>query len=65
MSDQTAKPMTAAQATALVEADKQQRMKAALEAVQAVLVEHNCELVATPQFAPDGRVVAVVQIVAK
>ena len=65
MKEQATEPMTAAQAAALIEADKQARMKAALEAVQAALAEHNCELVATPQFAPDGRVVAVVQIVAK
>jgi hypothetical protein len=57
--------MTPAQATTLIEADKQQRMKAVLEAVQAALTKHNCDLVATPQFAPDGRVVAVVQIIAK
>ncbi len=57
--------MTATEAAALVEADRQRRIKAAAEAVQAALAEHGCDLVALPQFAPDGRVVAVVQLVAR
>ena len=57
--------MTPTEAAALVEADKQRRVKAAAEAVQAALAEHGCDLVALPQIAPDGRVVAVVQIVAR
>ena len=57
--------MTTEQAAALVEADKQRRMKLAAEAVQAALAEHGCDLVAVPQIAPDGRVVAVVQLVAR
>ena len=57
--------MTASEAAALVEADRQRRIKAAAEAVQAALAEHGCDLVALPQFAPDGRVVAVVQLVAR
>ena len=57
--------ITPEQAAALVEADKQRRIKAAAEAVQAALAEHGCDLVALPQFAPDGRVVAVVQLVAR
>jgi pyruvate/2-oxoglutarate dehydrogenase complex dihydrolipoamide acyltransferase (E2) component len=57
--------MTTEQAAALVEADKQRRMKLAAEAVQAALAEHGCDLLAVPQIAPDGRVVAVVQLVAR
>ena len=57
--------MTPTEAAALVEADKQRRVKAAAEAVQAALAEHQCDLVALPQIAADGRVVAVVQIVAR
>lgn len=57
--------MTAIEAAALVKADRQRRIKAAAEAVQAALAEHGCDLVALPQFAPDGRVVAVVQLVAR
>lgn len=57
--------MTPTEAAALVEADKQRRVKLAAEAVQAALTEHGCDLVAVPQIAPDGRVVAVVQIVAR
>lgn len=57
--------ITPTEAAALVEADKARRVKAAAEAVAAVLAEYGCDLVALPQFAPDGRVVAVVQLVAR
>jgi len=57
--------ITPEQATALVNADKQRRIKAAAEAVQAALREHNCDLVAVPMITPDGRIVAQVQVMAK
>ena len=57
--------MTPTEAAQLVEADKQRRVMAAAEAVQAALQEHQCDLVALPQIAADGRVVAVVQIAAR
>lgn len=57
--------MTPTEAAALVEADRQRRIKAAAEAVAAVMAEHGCDLLAVPQIAPDGRVVAVVQLVAR
>ena len=56
-------PLTPAQAAQLVEADKQVRIQAAATAVQAALLEHGCDLVAVPQITPDGRIVAVVQII--
>ena len=46
--DAAAFMMTPAQAAALVEADKQQRVKKAAEAVQAALAEHRCDLIAVP-----------------
>lgn len=57
--------MTPTEAAALVERDKQRRVQAAAESVAAALREHGCDLVAVPQITPDGRVVAVVQIVAR
>lgn len=57
--------MTPTEAAALVAADQQKRARACGEAVAAVLREHNCDLVAVPQIAADGRVVAVVQIAAR
>lgn len=57
--------MTPTEAAALVEQDKQRRGQAAAEAVAAALREHGCDLVAVPQITADGRVVAVVQIVAR
>jgi hypothetical protein len=58
-------PMTPTEAAALVEADKQARVKAAAEAVQAALTTHNCDLVALPTITAQGTLAAVVQIVAK
>ena len=58
-------PMTPAEAVALVNNDKIKRTEAAAKAIQAVLVAHECDLLAVPQIAPDGRVVAVVQIAAR
>lgn len=57
--------MTTAEAVALVEAEQQRRIEAAVAAVNAVLREHNCDLVAVPQIAPDGRIVAVIQTIAR
>jgi hypothetical protein len=57
--------MTPAEAAQLVDADKQRRVQAAAKAVQDALAEYACDLVAVPQIAPDGRIVAVVQIVAR
>lgn len=57
--------MTPTEAAQLVEQDKQRRVQAAAEAVQAALKQHECDLVALPQVTADGRVVAVVQIVAR
>ena len=50
--------MTPTEAAALVEADKQRRVKLAAEAVQAALAEHGCDLVAVvvPIIAPDFKV---------
>jgi hypothetical protein len=56
--------VTKEQAKALLEADTQRRVKAAAEAIQAVLQEHECDLVAVPQIV-EGRIVAAVQIVAR
>lgn len=55
--------MTPEQAAALVEADKQRRIKAAAEAVAAVMQEHNCGLSAQIIVTPDGRLDAQVLIV--
>ena len=57
--------MTPTEAAALVEQDKARRIEAAAAAVQAALREHNCDLLAVPQLTPDGRVVAVVQLIAR
>jgi len=47
--------ITPTEAAALVEADKQRRVQAAAEAVQAALREYQCDLLAVvvPVIAPD------------
>lgn len=54
-----------AQAQAAIEADKRLRAEAAAAEIREVLARHNCELVAVPQLTADGRVAAVVQVVAQ
>lgn len=48
-----------------IDAHRQASVKACGERLAALLQEYNCDLVAMPQFTQDGRVVAVVQLVAK
>ena len=57
--------MTATEAAQLVEADKQERVKAAADAIQAALAAHNCDLVAVPTITPQGTLAAIVQLIAK
>jgi len=61
--------MTPTEAAQLVEQDKQRRVKAAAEAVQAALQEHQCDLVGVPRYVPDGaggwKTVIDTQIVAR
>lgn len=58
-------PYGVAQAQAAIDADKQTRAREALARIKAVLEEERCQLVAVPQLTADGRVVAVVQVVAQ
>lgn len=46
-------------------ANRERRAQACYAAVLAILAEHNCDIVAIPAIAPDGRIVAKVQIIAK
>jgi len=57
--------VTLEQARQAMADDEQRRMTAAAQAIKEVLAEHRCEIVAVPQIAQDGRIVAVVQVVAK
>jgi len=56
--------MNAEEARAAIEQDRQERAQACLAEIQATLEKHSCQLAAIPQFTPDGRVVAEVQVVA-
>jgi hypothetical protein len=53
------------QAKAAVEADGAERAKMFAVYIEAGSREYNCDLVAAPQIVSDGRIVAVVQIVAR
>lgn len=56
--------MTTEEMKAAIEKDRQERAQLCTAAIQAALEEHGCRLVATPQIQ-DGRIVAVVQLVAE
>ena len=60
----TDKQITTEQAQQLIEADRQQRITDAAQAIQGTLAQYQCDLIATPQIV-DGRIVATVQIVAR
>ena len=62
MSATTMTPETARQ---LIDEDRQTRVNSAAAAIQEILKAQNCDLFAQPQIAPDGRVIAQVQIVAR
>ncbi len=48
-----------------IAADRQRRTQECGKRLAELLAEYDCDLVAQPQFTQDGRVVAVVQLIAK
>ena len=48
-----------------IDAYRQKRLKECNEAVERMLRFYNCDLIAIPRFAPDGRIVADVRLVPK
>jgi len=48
-----------------IEAYRQQQLAECGRRLAELLQEYNCDLVAVPQFSQDGRIVAVIQLVAK
>lgn len=56
---------TIEEAKAALDADARQRVEAANSALTDILARYNCELVVSPQLTADGRITAIVQIVAK
>ncbi len=65
MNDETTTIITPEQAHQAIEDDKQQRMKALAKIIENATAELRCDLVALPQYTPDGRTVAVLQIIAR
>jgi hypothetical protein len=53
---------TPQQAAQLLEADRQQRATTALQAINATLEQHRCQLIARPAITPDGRLTANIQL---
>lgn len=53
-----AAPPDIAAAQQAIEADKQQRLQAFQQGLQALLMEYRVELYAVAQLTPDGRIVA-------
>jgi hypothetical protein len=58
MSEQTNEPMTAQQMREEIARQEQAAMEYCLQSVYALLKQHDCEIVALPTFAADGRVTA-------
>jgi hypothetical protein len=56
--------MTPEQMKLAIEKDKAERAQLCMDEIQAALDEHKCRLVPTPQIQ-DGRIVAVLQLVAE
>jgi len=57
--------LTKEQLQQLIESDRNARVGRATQRIREVLDEEQCQLVAQPQITNDGRIVALVQIVAK
>ena len=57
--------ITAEEARALVEQDKAERTQKCAAAIEAALQAHQCRIESVPQFTADGRVVAVMKVVAE
>lgn len=57
--------MTTEEMKAAIEKDRQERAQLCMDEIQAALDEHGCRLVTTPQINAEGRIVAVVQLVAE
>jgi len=58
-------PVDIVAAQAAIEADRTQRAETAAREIRPVLARYRCQVVATPQLTPDGRITAAVQIVAQ
>ena len=52
-------------AQAALEGDKQARINRTLQRIRAILDEEHTDLVARPQLSEDGRIGAVVQVIAR
>lgn len=65
MQQQAERQRRLADAKGIVEKAAQQRVDAVVAGIDTLLKEHNCELLGIPQLTPDGRIGAVVRIVAK
>jgi len=63
MEDKAIYTIEAAQAA--LEADKQARITRTAQRIRAILDEEHTDLVARPQLSEDGRIGAVVQVVAR
>lgn len=63
MEDKPVYTIEAAQAA--IEADKQARITRTAQRIRAILDEEHTDLVAHPQLSEDGRIGAVVQVIAR
>ena len=58
----TKEPISTEELQSLLTQDKQIRLQTCKNEIDAILQKHGCQLVAVPQFTPDGRTVAITTI---
>ena len=58
-------PITTEQARAMLAQERQARADACGKEIAAALEKHKCQLIGTPAFTPDGRVVVNMNVVAQ
>ncbi len=46
----------------MIEKERQERIKACVDAIQAALTANKCQLAAVPQINQDGRIIAIAQV---
>lgn len=51
------------EAERIVEEAKEQRLRSCSQEIEAALAKYRCQLVAMAQITPDGRIVAMTQII--
>ena len=58
----TKEPISTEELQSLLTQDKQIRLQTCKNEIDAILQKQGCQLIALPQFTPDGRTVAIISV---